>query len=133
MSNFFSQNSFWRRSFSILSRNEPSDTSTDRGIISYILTRKPTQHEINDQIGNYLLLTPNLLDWNPHTNDYKDQDFGMLDYKGNIKLDKIEEFNESKRRIMALTIDWNFVDDTSYSVHLMHVLSKHDAAINCVQ
>ena len=57
----------------------------------------------------------------------------MLDYKRNIKSDKIEEFNERKRRIMALTIDINFVDDASDSVHLMHVLSKHDAAINGVQ
>ena len=47
------------------------------GILSYISTRNLTQDEINDQIGNYLLLSPNLPDWNPHTNDYEDKNWDV--------------------------------------------------------
>lgn len=37
------------------------------GIISYVPTRCPTETEINDNDGNYLLLTPNVPKWDPHT------------------------------------------------------------------
>ena len=58
------------------------------GIISYIPTRKPSLEEYNERAGDYLLLTPNLPDWNPHSDVYKDQEYGMLDYNGNIKQGK---------------------------------------------
>ena len=41
------------------------------GIISYIPSRKPTTKELEDNDGDYLLLTPNLPEWDPHTDDYK--------------------------------------------------------------
>ena len=55
------------------------------GIILYIPTRIPSTDELDKQSGSYLLLTPNMPKWNPHTSIYKDQEFGMMDYNGNIK------------------------------------------------
>ena len=55
------------------------------GIISYIPTRIPTKEELSKNEGNYLLLTPNTPEWNPHTNIYSEQEYGMVDYNGNIK------------------------------------------------
>jgi len=56
------------------------------GIISYLLTRKPDNDEIDKYRGAYLLLTPNLSTWNPHSNSYRDQEHAMLDYKGELKV-----------------------------------------------
>ena len=59
------------------------------GIISYIPTRMPTMDELKTEEGNYLLLTPNLSSWDPHTNLYKNQEYEMTDYNGNIIPSKI--------------------------------------------
>ena len=42
------------------------------GIISYIPTRLPTKNEMKLQEGNYLILTPNTPEWNPHTSIYSE-------------------------------------------------------------
>ena len=55
------------------------------GIISYLPTRIPTKQELEEQSGSYLLLIPNMPKWNPHTEIYRDQEFGMMDYNGNIE------------------------------------------------
>ena len=55
------------------------------GIISYIATRTPTDDELIHEQGHYLLLTPNLPIWDPHTCDYRDQEHAMLDYNGHVK------------------------------------------------
>ena len=55
------------------------------GIISYVPTRIPSTKELDEQSGSYLLLTPNMPSWDPHTNVYRDQECGMTDYNGNIK------------------------------------------------
>ena len=55
------------------------------GIISYIPTRISTADELQEHSGAYLLLTPNMPTWDPHTNIYRDQEIGMTDYNGNIK------------------------------------------------
>ena len=36
------------------------------GIISYIPTRRPTSKELVENEANYLIMTPNLPNWNPH-------------------------------------------------------------------
>ena len=54
------------------------------GIISYIPTRIPTTTELEEQSGAYLLLTPNMPTWDPHTSIYRDQEYGMTDYNRNI-------------------------------------------------
>ena len=58
------------------------------GTISYMPTRAPTGEELIKHKENYLLLTPNLADWNPHTEDFKNQEFNMVDYNGNLKVNK---------------------------------------------
>lgn len=55
------------------------------GIISYIPTRLPTKNEMKLQEGNYLILTPNTPEWNPHTSIYSEQEYSMMDYNGNVK------------------------------------------------
>ena len=55
------------------------------GIVSYLPTRKPDDEEIEKYRGAYLLLTPNSSTWNPHSSTYRDQEHGMLDYRGEIK------------------------------------------------
>ena len=55
------------------------------GIVSYLSTRIPSDQELSDYAGEYLLLTPNAEDWDPHTAKYKDQEFGMTNYRGELK------------------------------------------------
>ena len=71
---------------------------TIEGIISYIPTRTPTKDELERYSGEYLLLTPNLSDWNPHTHEYRDQEYVILDYNGYIKADKffLKEMTKGK-------------------------------------
>ena len=59
-----------------------------RGDYLYIPTWSPTDEELNQEEGRYLLLTPNLPIWDPHTIDYRDQEHAMLDYNGNVKTTK---------------------------------------------
>ena len=53
------------------------------GTISYLPTRKPDDKEL--QTCQHLHLTPDMPDWNPHTEIYKDQEDSMLDYKGDLR------------------------------------------------
>ena len=55
------------------------------GIISYVPTRCPTEAKLDDKEGKYLLLTPNVPTWDPHTALYKDQEYNMTDYNGHVK------------------------------------------------
>jgi len=55
------------------------------GIISYIPTRLPSSEELINNEGSYLLLTPNMQNWDPHTKIYSEQEYNMVDYNGNIK------------------------------------------------
>ena len=55
------------------------------GIISHIPMRIPSTSELDEQTGSYLLLTPNMPTWDPHTPIYRDQEDGMTNYNGNIK------------------------------------------------
>ena len=43
------------------------------GIISYISTMKPSRRELDGGEGDYLLLTPNLPEWDTYTTCYRDQ------------------------------------------------------------
>jgi len=56
------------------------------GIVLYLPTRKPDNDAIEKYRGAYLLLTPNLRTWNPHSNSYRDQEHAMLDYRGELKV-----------------------------------------------
>ena len=60
------------------------------GIISYLPTRVPTARELDENTGSYLLLTPNMPKWDPHTHLYRDQELGMTDYNGNVKRQRSE-------------------------------------------
>ena len=51
-------------------------------ISRYIPTRKPTVEE--RKTCQYIDLTPNTSDWNPHDMNYADQESCMIDYKGEL-------------------------------------------------
>ena len=66
------------------------------GIISYISTRAPTDAKLIEHEGNYLLLTPNLPTWDPHTgSDYRDQEHAMVDYNGHVKEHTRQKINDN--------------------------------------
>ena len=50
------------------------------GIVSYFSSRKQMIEELRDAEGHYIPVTPNLLIWDPHTEEYRDQEYGMTDY-----------------------------------------------------
>ena len=58
-----------------------------KNTISYFPTRIPSQEELqvmNTSDIKTLLLTPELLHWNPHTSNYSEQETSMLDSRGNV-------------------------------------------------
>ena len=76
------------------------------GIISYLTTRLPTSKELKDKEGTYLMLTPNMPTWDPHTDIYRDQEYRMTDYNGNIKPHRpdksLVDSNVDDRSILAV-------------------------------
>ena len=54
-----------------------------KGIVSFLLTRKPTQEEYLN-IGTRLDLTPPFTEWEPHNPSYSISDFSMIEHDGNI-------------------------------------------------
>ena len=44
-----------------------------KGIISFIPTRCPSKRELKELEEHYLLITPNLPMWDPHTDEFRDQ------------------------------------------------------------
>ena len=40
---------------------------------------------MTEKEGEYLIMTPNMPNWDPHTDIYKDQEYAMMDYNGNVK------------------------------------------------
>ena len=98
------------------------------GIISYIPTRKPSLEEYNERAGDYLLLTLNLPDWNSHSDVYKDQEYGMLDYNGNIKQGKQESVNK-RIQIMEVSSERSN-DELTYDI--THFINKFSAMSDIV-
>lgn len=73
------------------------------GIVSYLSTRIPTDQELGDCVGEYLLLTLNSKDWDPHAETYKDQEFGMTNYRGEMK-------ERRNNRILISSVNQSSVD-----------------------
>ena len=109
------------------------------GIISYIPTRAPTDDELANEEGHYLLLTPNLPVWNPHTPDYKDQEHAMLDYNGHVRDSK--RAKTSTREILTihhgpiehmdqqqLVASVKFLGETVSAVNSVHRKGRVDAS-----
>ena len=95
------------------------------GTISYFPTRYPTSIELKENEGNYLLLSPNLPEWNPHTEEYRDQEYAMVDYNGNIKESKLKRADMATRLIMSSMIERNSIDmscDPGYFIHTITTL-----------
>jgi len=63
--------------------------------------------------GNYLLLTPNTPNWDPHSDIYQDQEYAMVDYNGNIKSDK---YNKSARVMNVQGLRSSIINGCSYDL-----------------
>ena len=90
-------------------------------IIPYIPTCTPTSEDIENYLGEYLILTPNLPKWNLYTHDYRDQEYRMLDYKGNVT-GKLLKINNKERKVIPVA--------SSNHVHLIHALSTYGIVMN---
>ena len=85
------------------------------GIISYLPTRIPSNKELKEEEGGYLLLTPNQPIWDPHTDVYRDQESSMIDYKGHLKPGK--DRNELFEGEICALVN-NSVHETATDPHL---------------
>jgi len=102
------------------------------GIVSYIPTRKPSNKELKDAEGEYLLLTPNTQDWDPHTTVYRDQEYLMTDYNGHVKS------NESSKKTIISSFNAKFNMDEyeasdvysspTYFINAVSVLPIHECS-----
>ena len=71
------------------------------GTILYISTQRLLKVELKESEDNYMLLTPNKPEWDPHTTIYMEQEHVMVDYKGHIK-EKGCTRSKSDHRISAV-------------------------------
>ena len=75
-------------------------------------------------------MTPNLPQWNPHTEEYKEQEFVMVDYNSNIQESKLRKQNDISNKIMAVEIERCF-DDIGYDPDiLIHRICQIDSLNN---
>ena len=78
---------------------------------------------------NYLLMTPNTANWDPHTTTFRDQEYNMTDYNGNVREEK-RNGSERTRHIMSVVaeqIERSSIDDVSDSTQFIQsidMLSK---------
>ena len=102
------------------------------GINSYITTKRPTNKELVENEANYLIMIPNLPNWNPHTSIFRDQEHGMIDYKGNIKEDTIRGRNLEKELLnsIATIIKQPTIYNASDSTQFIASVSMLDEYIN---
>ena len=78
------------------------------GITSYIPSRSPTGHELDEL--DILELTPQVEQWDPHSHSYRDQEDSMLDYKGEMRQQQNDE-----RKFIVSSIKTN-IDEPRHSV-----------------
>ena len=82
----------------------------------------PSRTELDELEGSYLLITPNLPTWYPHTDKYKNQEFGMTDYKGCIKTRNIKP----EDRTIAAVINRSTLDVASDTGDLVSCLEQKE-------
>ena len=97
------------------------------GLISYIPTREPTIKESNEKIGEYVLLAQKLPSWDPHTHEYRDQEYRMIDYNGNIKSSKLSPTSEHDKRIMLMATDQTHDNAIYDPIHFINRVSSLQA------
>ena len=110
------------------------------GIISYIPTCAPTDDELINEEGHYLLLTPNLPIWDPHTSNYKDQEHAMLDYNGHVsdgkrrkqasisEVSMIQQNTNPQSQQLQFISSVQFLGETVSAVNSVHRKGRVDAS-----
>ena len=92
------------------------------GIFSYFPTRKPTSEDLHDG-DDYILLTPDGPDWNPHSDVYARNEELFIDWRGEL----IEP--RDRKRVLIDDIDTDgLVSDVSAS--MSDLCEVENAAIN---
>lgn len=85
----------------------------------HIFQQNPREEEVKVREENYFLLTPKLPSWNPYTKDFRDQEYGMVDYNGNIKNSKSSPMSDKEKRIMEASIEQMFDDKIYDPIHFI--------------
>ena len=52
------------------------------GTILFIPTRRPLKVELDESEGEYMILTPNNIEWDPHTTMYRDMNMRWWTTRG---------------------------------------------------
>ena len=87
--------------------------------------------ELKEKEGKYLLLTPNIPYWNPHTEDFKLQEMNMVDYNGFIKEKKPKNhLIDSVLQLVANNIERSSVDKTTDSVQFVNAVQLLDDMVS---
>ena len=89
-----------------------------QGIISYLPTRLPTQHEIDDPTLPILQFTPLFDEWDPHTSTYSAQEEAMTNFRGEVKEPVTKKFIISSLIQRSLDPDVFCYDITSRASEL---------------
>ena len=79
------------------------------GIISFMPTRRPSQKELNELES--IELTPNVTEWNPHDDSYSQQEYSMLNYRGEVK---VPEDKNAPRRFIVASVITNTTDPIAF-------------------
>ena len=72
-------------------------------------TRRPTQKELSEL--DSIKLTPNVTEWNPHDDSYSQQEYSMLNYRGEIKF---PEDKNAPRRFIVTSMITNMTDPIAF-------------------
>ena len=99
------------------------------GTISYLPTRAPTAKELAENEGEYLMLTLNMLTWDPHTEDFKIQELDMVDYNGYLKTNERpkDHLIDSMLQLVANNIERTSIDSTTDSVQFINSVRLLDS------
>jgi len=91
------------------------------GIISFIPTRRPSKIELQELES--IELTPNMPVWDPHDSSYSQQEYSMLNYRGEVK--PPEDKNAPRRFIVASVIT-NTTDPIAFDKAISDLVEENN-------
>ena len=97
------------------------------GIISYLPARTPTDEEL-DNPEMQLELTPDVPDWDPHSDTYQQQEEAMINFRGELKEGSKKKFIVSSVISRALDPVAMAGDIISRSVHRIYSIKTADGS-----
>jgi len=79
------------------------------GIISFFPSRRPSKKELDEL--DIIELTPNVDVWDPHATIYGEQEYSMINYRGEVK---VPEDRHSPRRFIVASMISNTTDPIAF-------------------